>query len=227
MKMELSLGGFASICVVILSHSSSLFANTFQELSPEDQAKVASGQMVTIYTDVTGAPWPKMKVYQRIDATPEEVMAVFSDYPLQSTYVPYVKVAKISQVIDKSTALVDYTYNLPMGFGIENYTVRDHIEAYDEGKSFTVNWVLVKADTTKRSEGEVRCEPLAGGGTLYTYDSFIWPNRWGTDLKWVIERAKQAVLDTVTATAKQIQTEKTSSPEILQKQIQDLHNAVS
>ena len=38
--------------------------------------------------DIAGKPWPRIKVYRLINATPEQVAAVFFDYESAKTFVP-------------------------------------------------------------------------------------------------------------------------------------------
>ena len=209
-------------------------ANVFDQLSREDQEKITRGEQVSSFEVVPAEPgldpegnpfpappWPKCRVYQRIHTTPEEAVAVFADYKLQSRYVPGLQKSEISKVINKSTVEVDYTYGLPMGFGTETYTVRDQVEFLKSSKSYRISWTFVRADTTKNTEGDAVFEPL-NGETLLAYYSFIVPNRWGSNLGWVIDEAKKSVKDAVTAIVNQVETEKTEQPALLKKQLEEL-----
>ncbi len=199
-------------------------AGGIDELSPADQAKVKRGEQVSVFekSEVPGAPWPNSKVYQWIPGvTPEEAMAMFSDYELQSAYVPDLKKSVISSYV-KNVAHIDYTVALPMGFGSEDYTAVDTLTAYADGSGYVVAWDVIPTKSIKMANGSARFETLAtdaGPGTLFSYVNFIYPDRWGTSMGWVVEAAKRRVRDTVTATVQFIAKEKSTNPDRLKAQM--------
>jgi hypothetical protein len=191
------------------SHQAS--ASALSELSASDQAKVQNGELVAVYTpsDVAGAPWPNCRIYKWVPATPEEAMAIFSDYQLQASYVPGLTKSQISSHQGK-TSNVDYTVTLPMGFGSESYTAIDTISSYDSASSYKVSWTVVPTKTIKESLGDARFEAMdsaQGHGTLLAYYSFVYPVRWGVNLGWVVEKSKKTITENVAAIAKQIEKE--------------------
>lgn len=144
-------------------------------LGADDQNSVKNGNQVTKTAPGQGSPWPQVWVYQRIDATPEDAMAVFADYNRQSEYVPDIVYSKVTKQIDKATAEV--SYSLATHFFLhphEDYTVRDHVSSYDNGASYRMDWTLVSADTTRGTVGNARFEAL-GTGTLLAYYNFVTP----------------------------------------------------
>ncbi len=200
------------------------FSGAIDELSNSDKNKVKNGEQVAVYTNV-GKVWPKSNNYKRLESTPEEAAAIFSDYELQSFYFPSLIKSKISKVIDKFTNEVDFSLRLPFDLGIENYTVKNKLSNYDNGDSYMVSWSLVRADTTKSTEGSARFEKL-GTGTLLSFTNLIEPGRWGSGVSWVVEHAKKAAKDGVTNLVTQIEKEKTSQSELLQKQVELLRKTL-
>src|SRR4051812_39497429 len=93
------------ICSLVLGSaflmgSQQVLAGAIDELSPSDQDRVKNGEQVAVFvkSDVPDAPWPICKIYQFIaDSTTEEAAATFSDYELQGSYVPNLKLSKISK----------------------------------------------------------------------------------------------------------------------------------
>lgn len=230
MKINNTVRSVLLASTFILGAQSS-FAAILDELTPADQEKVKNGEQVAYFpkSDMPGAPWPICKVYQWINATPEEAMAIFTDYELQKTYVPDLIKSQISKQ-DKTVTDVDYTISLPMNFGKESYTAHDTISSYDSGASYQVKWTVTPTSSIKVSEGDARFEPMdstKGKGTILAYNSFIYPTRWGVTMGWVIERAKKEVTDTVTAISKQIDTERQTQQDLVNKQIQTLRDALA
>jgi len=220
MQTKIMLSAIAALVSV------SAFAGAIDELSAADQNKVKNGEQVAVYQDVAGAPWPRVRVYQRVEATPEEAASVFFDVELQSSYVPNLLMSKINKVVSPTTLHVDYVLNIPRPFKDESYTVQDVLKSYDNGGSYRIDWTLVRADTTKATEGNCRFEAL-GTGTLISYTNFIIPGRTGSGLGWIVEGSKAQVRDTVTALIGQITKERIEQRGLLQQQLGNLRKALN
>lgn len=203
-------------------------ANIVSELSPTDQDRLKKGELVTVYEDskLEGAPWPICKVYLKMDSTAQEAAAVFHDYAIHHTYVPNITKSEIVNRISKSVVDVSYEINLPMGFGTESYVAEDTLSSYDGGKSFEVDWTVTPTAHIKQSNGRARFEDTEKGSVI-AYESFIYPNRWGSSIHWVVEKSKQQVSDTVVAIAKKVGSEKNGNAEVLKNQISALQDALS
>ena len=72
-------------------------AQAADDLTAEQRRTIDEGRVVFVTTDVPTSAWPRACVYQRIDATPEEAAAVFTNYERQLTYIPNLKQATISR----------------------------------------------------------------------------------------------------------------------------------
>jgi len=198
-------------------------AGVYDSLTPDQQKKIQAGQQVVVMQDAQGSPWPKLWVYQRIEATPEESAAVFADFELAQTYIENITKSKISKVISKNTFEVDYSLSVPL-LSDEHYTVRDVVTSYDNGQSYHVEWNLVRATSTKASTGYAKFERL-GNATLVAYYNFVVPGAFGAGL--VKDRAMKQVRETVAATGKQIEKERTANRGLLEKQLQALRAMVN
>jgi hypothetical protein len=214
------------VCAAVFAGVQNAFAGALDELNDADQNRVKKGDQVAVFQDVANAPWPKCFIYQRIEATPEEAAAVFADYNHHEAFIPNVKQSSVSREINKTTVEVDYSLSLPLGLGSETYTVRDRVSTYDRGAGYKIEWTLVRADSTKSSDGNIRFEPL-GNGTLMVYTSFIVPGRMGSSLKWVVDGAKNSVKETAQAVANQVEKERLHEPNRLQNQVQSLRGKLN
>ncbi len=208
-----------------------------QELNSAQQAEVNQNKQVYIVDEVSKKPWPRTRVYQKLDASPAEVAAVFSDYALHSSYFPKIVKSDVAEVLDRATVKVDYTMTLLWKLGKSNYTVKDHLSSYmiaaqagqQASDAYRVDWTQDKGDRTLDSFGNARFEAL-DQGTLIAYDSFVdpAPPPWG--FGWVIEAGKgasiDAVKDVVAALVGQVMKEKTSEQDLLKKQLKALHHAL-
>lgn len=187
-------------------------ATAVSELTVEQRATIDAGSQVFLTWNVRGAPWPRACSYQFIDATPEEAAAVFTNYGRHSTYIPDVRKAAVSRVIDPLTAEVDYTLQVPI-VADENYTVRNHLSTYNGGRSYRVEWSLVRASSTKATEGGVRFEPhhsdrLGRDGTLMAHCNLVTPGSRLAKLRFVRSRALAQARETARAIVAEVERER-------------------
>jgi len=191
------------------------------ELTSTQLNDLERGQQVVVKEEVEGRPWPRLRIYQKVAATPEEVLAVFCDYAQATTFVPDVIKSEISRMISPCVLEVDYQIDIPM-LPDESYTTRNSLSS--SGDSYKVAWVLVRALQTKASEGTLRVEP-AEGGALLCYTNLVTPGSSMAGLLRIpaIERMKT----TVAAIVKKVEKQKAEAPAALQKQILRLREALT
>jgi hypothetical protein len=180
-------------------------------LTPAQLAAVDGGGRVVITRNRPESPWPAVTVFAYIDATPEEAAAVFTDYERHSTYIPSVKRSRISRVIDATTAEVEYTVGLPI-VRDEQYAVRDHVSS-DSAGGFRVDWVLVRATSTKATDGYARFSRhinarTGHNGTLVEYYNFVTPGSRLASLGFIRHRAVRQVEETVAAIVRQAEADR-------------------
>lgn len=209
------------ISLIALFISSAVFAGAFEELKPEDQKKVQNGEQVSYTQDDSSSAWPKITIYERIDSTPEEAAAVFTDYELQKTYIKNILKSKVVKTVDRAT--VQVAYALDASIMTEHYTVEDHVSAYDGNSSYRIDWNFIEADSTEDIVGHVRFERL-GTATLMIYYNFVTP---GSIFAGAVKnKAMQQVKDTAHAVREQVERERKENQALLQKQLQALRTAL-
>ena len=85
---ELYLGRLSILLSWCLINTPHLAADSIlSELTPAQKVQVQDGSQVVITEDIQGKPWPRIKVYRLINATPEQVTAVFFDYESAKSFV--------------------------------------------------------------------------------------------------------------------------------------------
>jgi hypothetical protein len=194
------------------------------ELTPAQQAQISAGSQVFVSKDVPGAPWPRAWVYQRVESTTEEAAAVFADYEAATSFAPDLKAAKISTRVDPRTTEVTCTIGVPI-MGDVHYTVRNTLSRYSaRGAAYRVDWTLVRSNTMKSSEGNIRFESQ-GSGTLVAYYSWVVPN--SIFARAVRKHALEGLRDNVAALVKRIEAERAGEQALLQKQLAALRAALA
>lgn len=193
------------------------------ELNTADRAKVLAGQQVLLKEEVPGKPWPRVRVYQLVKATPEEVAAVFFDYNNSKTYVPDLLYSKISKTISPCVLEVDYEVDVPI-LADEVYTARNELKAIENG-GFRVTWNLVRALQTKDATGHLRVEPQNDGDSILCYTNLVTPS---SGMAVVLKKLAIARMEkTVESMVRQVQNQKKNHPKDLARQVEALREALA
>lgn len=205
-------------------------AQAASELSAEQRMAIDAGRQVVLTWEVRGSPWPRACVYQYIDATPEEAAAVFTNYERHRAYIPDIRKAAISRVVDAVTAEVDYTLRVPI-VADEDYTVRDHLSTYHNGASYRIEWTLVRASSTKATEGSVRFEPHhvekpQRDGTLMAHCNLVTPGSRLAKLSFIRSKALRQARETARAIAAEVERERAGDLALLDGEVQRIRTAL-
>jgi len=193
----------------------------YQELNAEQKGQVLKGAQVLVTDNVEGKPWPRVRVYEVVDATPAEVMAVFTDYSKAKTFVPNILKSEISKQISPAEAEIDYGLDIPI-FPDEYYTVRNVLREKGDG-AYEVSWKLVRAVQTKDIVGCFRAEPLRGK-SLICYQNLVTP---GSGMAGLLRgTAINQMKETTAAIAAEIVRKKQKDPQQLDHEVKALQAAL-
>ena len=146
-------------------------AEMLAELSPTDLAKLESGENVLTTIEKPGAIWPEVRIYRKVNATPQGVTDLFLDYENANSFIANLKSAVVENEPDGNTKDVRYTVKLPVLFTI-NYLVRNRYEKTAEG--YTVHWNLLESLFAKSAIGQLRVEPH-GDTAVICYANHVEP----------------------------------------------------
>jgi len=192
-----------------------------QELSAPQQDQVKKGTQILITEDFNGKPWPRVTIYQVVNATPEEVAAVFFDYEDNKSFVLNVFKSEISKKISPCIMEIDYGVNVPI-LRDELYTVRNSMKQ-SSPDSYRADWKLLRAVQTKDSTGSFVIEPL-DGKTIIRYQNLVTP---GSIMAGLLRKAAISQMkDAATAIASRAENQKAANPAALQKQVGALRAAL-
>jgi hypothetical protein len=179
------------------------------------------GEQVVVIENVDGKPWPRIKIYRFIDASPEQVAAVFFDFENAKSFIPNVFKSEVSNRISACTMDVDYGLDVPI-FPDELYTVRNSLRLLGDS-TYCVDWKLLRAVLTKDSVGSFRVEPWEGK-SLICYQNLVTP---GSNIAVLLRgKAIDQMKETTKAFATQVAKEKSANPPGLKKQVAALRAAL-
>ena len=146
-------------------------AEMLSELSAADRAKLESGDNVLTTIEKPGAIWPEVRIYRKVNATPQGVTDLFLDYENANSFIGNLKSAVVENEPDGNTKDVRYTVKLPVLFTI-SYLVRNRYEKTPEG--YTVHWNLIDSLFAKSAVGKLRVEPH-GDTAVICYANHVEP----------------------------------------------------
>lgn len=192
-----------------------------QELSDSYLQQIKDGKLVVLTEDIAGKPWPRVRLYRRIAAKPEEVAAVFTNYPGATKYIPNLLKSEISKQVTPCVAEVDYGVDIPI-LPDEYYTARNSLSMKDG--VYRIDWKLLRATQTKDSEGCLRIEPY-GDESLICYRNLVTPGSMMAPL--LRGKAIEQMRETVTSIAREVESQKKNSPAQLAKEVDALRAALA
>ncbi len=196
-------------------------AGLMNELAAGHQTQVKNGEQVSINEVVEGKPWPRVKIYRTIDATPEEVAAVFCNYEQARAYVPNVLSSTISRRVTACTMDIDYGLDVPI-LPNEFYTTRNTVKN-SVPAGYQIDWKLLRAVQTKDSVGSLRIEPF-DGKALICYENLVTP---GSSMAGLLKgTAIKQMNQSVDAIAKRVESQKKSNSVDLQREVEALRAAL-
>lgn len=205
------------VVIGLLAGCSCCEGGLMNELASGHQSQVKKGEQVSINENITGKPWPKVRIYRTVNATPEEVAAVFCDYDNAKAYVPNVLKSTISNRVSACTVDIDYGLDVPI-LPDEFYTTRNTLKS-QAPDIYRIDWKLMRAVQTKDSVGSLRIEPFEGKA-LICYENLVTP---GSSMAGLLKgKAIQQMGETVAAIAARVESQKKSRPDELKREVAEL-----
>lgn len=190
---------------------------TLESLSAAQRTKLQNGEMVTVAENLPGAIWPRMILFQKVNATPEEVAAVFSDYASAVHYIPNVKISRIQSSESPCVQEVYYELALPL-LPNERYVALNTLRPFGK-EGFQIAWHVAKGRFFKSSTGGLTLTPFSGGA-LMRYENLVDPG--AKIAKLLKQRAVRQAQETLSAIATRVETLKRDNPTRLAALVEDL-----
>lgn len=149
-----------------------LHADLLKEVPKSQRDELAEGQTVVKSTDMPGLPWPQLSLYRVVNAPPDVVVDLFTDYDAAPSYTPGLLNAQVISTNPDGTKDVRYTVKVPV-IQRTSYVVRNTYQK--QGSNFTVSWKLVQSPLAKKSDGSLRIQPYGDDRTLMCYTNLCVP----------------------------------------------------
>lgn len=196
-------------------------AGLLDDLTSEQRAELEKGDLIVLEQDIPGKPWPRIRIYKKIQATPEQVAAVFFDYNQAETFIPDVLESRISKKISPGVMEVDYEVDVPI-LADEAYTARNEMKAVQDG--YQASWTLLRALQTKAAEGNMLIEPFENGSSVIRYTNLVTPS---SGMAKILKLPAMARMQkTVLAIGQKVEQQKSKNPVELAAQVARLREAM-
>ncbi len=158
--------------LVLFATASLVRADMLGDTSQETQDQLEKGQTVLLSKPTPDGPWPKLTVYQVVNASPKVVYNLLTDLNSAPSYTPNLLGAKVLTTNPDGSKDVEYTVKMPV-LGKISYTVRNTY--LQKGNRSEVSWTLLKSPLAKKSDGSLTVEPYGNGQSLLRYNNLVVP----------------------------------------------------
>ena len=196
-------------------------ASVLDDLTREQRANLEKGDLIVLEQDIPGKPWPRVRIYKKIQASPEQVAGVFFDYNQAKTFIPDVLESRISKKISPGVMEVDYEVDVPI-LADEAYTARNEMKALQDG--YQASWTLLRALQTKAAEGNLLIEPFENGSSVIRYTNLVTPS---SGMAKILKLPAMARMQkTVLAIGQKVEQQKSKNPAELAAQVARLREAM-
>jgi len=196
-------------------------ASVLDDLTREQRANLEKGDLVVLEQDIPGKPWPRVRIYKKIQASPEQVAGVFFDYNQAKTFIPDVLESRISKKISPCVMEVDYEVDVPI-LADEAYTARNEMKALQD--SYQASWTLLRALQTEAAEGNLLIEPFENGTSVIRYTNLVTPS---SGMAKILKLPAMARMQkTVLAIGQKVEQQKAKNPAELAAQVARLREAM-
>lgn len=197
-------------------------ASVWNDLDPAQRHSVKNGTQVLIEETVAGQPWPRARVYRVVNASPEQVAAVFFDYPEAKTYIPDVLSSHVKRLVSPCVAEVEYEVDVPI-LPDELYVARNELRQLSD-ESYEISWTLLKALQTKAAKGNLHIEAFSGK-SIIRYTNLVTP---GSGMAGLLRHLAMGRMEqTVEAIARKAEDQQKNHPTALASQVDRLRAALA
>lgn len=150
-----------------------LSITTHSNIKEEDIVKIESGKQVLYKEKINASPWPKIKIYQLVDASPLETLAIFLALDHQKNYLPNVLVSSPVKHVSPTEVYTKYELELPWPLSNSHYTHASDFKKVSKNE-FSAKWWMITSESAEIVDGSATFKEYKGK-TLMTYNSFVKP----------------------------------------------------
>lgn len=162
--------------LLFIFFSISLISQTLSELGlyEKDRIRLTKNKLVLKKKKINRAPWPEVKVFAKVNATPEECAAVHFAFHDHKNFIPDLVKSEPVKYITPLNIHVYFEMNFTWSLPNSRFTTGNHLKKFGSG-SYKVEWYHVKHSSAKNTSGYIAFIPF-GRSTLLVYRNFTIPS---------------------------------------------------
>ena len=190
-------------CLIYILFISACYAvkpsfNFLNELSESELNNLNSAPLLK--TEKSGKTWPDVILYQVVDASPLESVAIFYALDYQKEYIPNLKSSTVIKTVKPSLVHTRYVMDMPWPISDSVYVHASEL-FIEKPSSYKVKWWMVESDSTEKVEGYAIFIPYKNK-TIMKYFAHVEPksflatfvkNKMLEDVKASLEATKKAI----------------------------------
>ncbi|MDD4976202.1 MAG: hypothetical protein PHY93_17730 [Bacteriovorax sp.] len=179
--------------------------SVLKELTVTELAQLEAGGLILKTKDIKGSPWPEITLYTLVEATPIEVMGIFSALDYQKDYVPNVIKSKPIKHLSPTEVLTEYEMHVPFPLKNALYTHGSIVHQYNQ--DYELSWYRVESNSTDLASGSAYFSPYKKI-TIFRYISYIRPKSiFGSLVKRIMFRDVQNTILSIRAHIEKLKKE--------------------
>jgi hypothetical protein len=186
-------------------------------LTTQQQETLSAGKPLLLEQEITDNPWPRFTVYHLVKSSPAQAAAVFWDCELDPKYVSNCLSVQVVARPDLWIRDGEYTLKMPLMLPNEVYVSRNELKwAFG---NYDISWHVLHARYIQGSTGNILFEQH-GDQTLIRYTNLVKP---GSSIAGLLRtNAGREVVESVKALVRQIESELSENPQLMEHQVKDL-----
>lgn len=157
-----------TLCIVIISTIASQ-GKVNQEILP----LLENGETIVQKEKIETSTWPKLHIYQIVNSTPLEALAIFLALDHQKNYLPALLKSTPIKHLSPTEVVTEYEMDLPWPLSTTTYTHGSNFKKFNE-KHYQASWYMLKSESTKKVDGQAVFKEYKGK-TLMEYHISVNP----------------------------------------------------
>jgi len=143
------------------------------KIKQEDLPLLEKGEVIVQKEKVESSTWPKLHIYQIVNSTPLEALAIFLALDHQQNYLPALIKSTPIKHLSPTEVVTEYEMDLPWPLSSTTYTHGSNFKKFSE-KHYQASWYMLKSESTKKVDGQAIFKEYKGK-TLMEYHIAVSP----------------------------------------------------
>lgn len=193
-------------------------------LTKSEIKKLEKGEMLLKTKEVKDLVWPEITIYQKIEATPLESVAIFYALDHQKNYIPNLIKSDVVKEETPTRVWAEYELSMPWPLSNSKYLHGHELGHLKAQEIYSVKWWMIESNSTEKVEGEARFQKF-NNDTLMEYKAIVVPKSFLAS--FVESKMLEDVKASLKVTKDEVLRAKKEDQNLLNKYVSFIENALS